>query len=148
MFIKTFKCIGSMSNLHKKIDYEKFISFFILIFKDDIQDFYTKMVRILPIEIINKIFTYVSSNHACLIRESRFYQCEYPFFHLEHVSTYDVDNIDLQDDITDINRIVSNDRLHFKFTNGIHLNQDDLDYVDDSSDDDYDIDWYPPLIYL
>lgn len=103
-----------------------------------------------PIEIINKIFTYVSSNVACLIRESRFYQKEFPFFYLNHVSSYDVIYMNLENDIVDINKMVYNDRIYFNFLNGISPHQDDLDMADDndSDDDDYDVDWYPPLIYL
>lgn len=56
--------------------------------------------------------------------------------------------MNLENDIIDITKMVYNDRISFKFSNGMHLEQDDLDLVEDSSDDDYDIDWYPPLIYL
>lgn len=103
-----------------------------------------------PIEIINKIFTYVSSNNACLIRDSHFYQKEFPFFYLNHVLSYDIDKLHLQNDIIDINKIVCQDRVGFKLLKGMNLDQDDLDIIDydDSSDEeDYDEDWYP-LIYL
>lgn len=91
----------------------------------------------------------MSSNTACLIRESRFYKTKFPFFHLDHVSNYDVEDLNLQNDLIDISRVVYNDRIFFNFVNRFSPHQDDLDMADENdSDDDSDIDWYPPLIYL
>lgn len=39
----------------------------------------------LPIEIINKIFTYISSNTVNIIKESKFYGKTFPFFYLRQV---------------------------------------------------------------
>jgi len=91
----------------------------------------------------------VSSNNVCLIRDSQFYQKEFPFFYLNHVSFYDINEFNLRNDIFDINKIVYNDRISFNFVNNMSPYQDDIDVaVEEDSDDDYDIDLYPPLIYL
>jgi hypothetical protein len=39
----------------------------------------------LPIEIVNKIFMYVSSPTARLIKESQYYRTIFPFFYLKRV---------------------------------------------------------------
>lgn len=102
---------------------------------------------IFPIEIMNKIFTYVSNNTACLIRDSRFYQKKFPFFYLHHVSSYDIHEYHLVNDIIDINRIVYNDRIYFNLLNRMSPCQDDLDVaIEEDSDDEEDE--FLPLIYV
>lgn len=84
----------------------------------------------LPLEIINKIFTYASSRDVDIIRGSRFYHTEHPFFYLKHVSYCDVQNMDLQDDIISINRKIYNDRVSFRRHLRILLCEDDLDILE------------------
>lgn len=99
----------------------------------------------LPNEIINKIFMYVSSRHVDIIRGSRLYRVEHPFFYLNHVSFQEIDDPFLQDDIIELNSMVVADRFAFHLENGIEPCQDDLDVVDDS--DNYDINIYNSLEY-
>lgn len=78
----------------------------------------------LPLEIINKIFTYISSNTANIIKESQFYGKTFPFFYLRQVE-YDCIR-KILNDYHQINIYINNnkdlssyDRYHIRhiFTN-------------------------------
>jgi hypothetical protein len=64
----------------------------------------------LPIEIINKIFTYISSPIASIIKDSEFYGKSFPFFYLEQNNVnYPTNNI--QWDYIQINKLIKNQRF-------------------------------------
>ena len=60
---------------------------------------------VLPIEIINKIFLYLSSSTASLIKESEFYGQSFPFLYLEQIEMFPPIN-NVHQDYININTLV------------------------------------------
>lgn len=85
----------------------------------------------IPNEILSKIFSYMSNDSASILRQSKFYQKTFPFFHLRHVLSYDVSSTMLCEDIRKLNREIYMERI--KQTTMV--NQDDLDILMDEASD-------------
>jgi hypothetical protein len=100
-------------------------------------DVFTGKDLTLPNEILSKIFSYMSSHSAMIIRQSKFYQKSFPFFHLTHVLSYDVTSTLLCEDIRKLNREIYMERIKqtTPYPYWMMVNQDDLDILMDEMSD-------------
>lgn len=62
----------------------------------------------LPIEVINKIFLYISSSTASILKNSEFYGKSFPFLYLEQTNS----SSNVQIDYHHINNIMKNNCMH------------------------------------
>ncbi len=110
------------------------------------------LIRKLPMEIVNNILSYTSSDSASLIRQSKFYQTPFSFLRLQDVFFSDISNPYLLNDMRILNKEVMKAGYPYEDDYDYYIEENDYsgdeEYDYDQEYNDYDQEWYPPILYL